>query len=183
MEYILVATLSAQVLLSGSLIVTLLVPSRRIWPPPGRKSWQYIFTWSLSIIALGGILILGILDWNSFVIGRWLRYPVGVGLIVFGLFLVMWAIRTLGIHASQGLGGELVQEGPYQWTRNPQYVADLLMLAGFAVLSNSTLALAAGLMGMTWFVLAPFTEEPWLRGQFGDEYDRYMESVPRFFLR
>jgi len=33
---------------------------------------------------------------------------------------------------------------------------------------------------MVWFVLAPFTEEPWLRDKFGAEYDSYMKRVPRF---
>jgi protein-S-isoprenylcysteine O-methyltransferase Ste14 len=62
-------------------------------------------------------------------------------------------------------------------------VADILMLAGFAVLSNSLLALITGLIGAAWFVLAPFTEEPWLRDQFGEEYDRYIDAVPRFIGR
>ena len=76
--------------------------------------------------------------------------------------------------------GWLVKDGPYRFTRNPQYVADIGMLAGFAVLSNSFYAWITCLLGMIWFVLAPFTEEPWLRDQFGIEYDLYMKRVPRF---
>jgi protein-S-isoprenylcysteine O-methyltransferase Ste14 len=178
--YVLVATLAAQALLGGPLIATLLVPGFRIWPPPRRRSWPYVFTWGLTIVSFGGILVLGILDWNSFLFNHWLRFPVGIALIAFSLYLVLWAIRTLGAHASQGLGGGLIREGPYQSTRNPQYVADILMLAGFAVLSNSVLALVTGSIGAAWFVLAPFTEEPWLRDQFGEEYEQYMNQVPRF---
>jgi protein-S-isoprenylcysteine O-methyltransferase Ste14 len=92
----------------------------------------------------------------------------------------MWAIRTLGLHASQGLEGRLVEQGPYRFTRNPQYVADIAMLAGFAILSNSILALFTSLLGMVWFVLAPYTEEPWLRERYGANYDVYMSKVPRF---
>jgi protein-S-isoprenylcysteine O-methyltransferase Ste14 len=178
-----VVTLVAQALLGGSLIVTLLVPGFRVWPPPGKRSWQYAFTWGLTFVSFGGILVLGILDWNSFLLDHWLRFPVGIALIAFSLYLVLWAIRTLGSHASQGLGGGLIREGPYRWTRNPQYVADIVMLAGFAVLTNSTLALITGFLGAAWFILAPFTEEPWLREQFGEEYDRYTEAVPRFIGR
>lgn len=178
--YVLVATLVAQALLDGSLIVTLLVPGFRVWPPPGKSSWQYAFTWGLTFVSFGGILVLGILDWNSFLFAHWLRFPVGIALITFGLFLVMWAIQTLGTHASQGLGGGLIREGPYRWTRNPQYVADILMLAGFAILTNSVLALVTVLLGAAWFILAPFTEEPWLRDQFGEDYEQYMNQVARF---
>ena len=61
-----------------------------------------------------------------------------------------------------------------------QYVADIAMLAGFAIFANSTYTWITCLLGMVWFVLAPFTEEPWLRDQFGIEYDLYMKRVPRF---
>ena len=33
---------------------------------------------------------------------------------------------------------------------------------------------------VVWFVLAPLTEEPWLRDRFGVKYDLYMNRVPRF---
>jgi len=177
---ILIATLLAQALLGGSLIVTILVPRFRVWPPPGKGSWQYVFTWGLTFVSFGGNLVLGILDWNSFVLDHWLRFPTGIALIALSLFLVLWAIRTLGTYASQGLGGGLILTGPYRWTRNPQYVADILMLVGFAILSNSVLALITGSLGATWFFLAPFTEEQWLGDQFGEEYDQYAKHVPRF---
>ena len=123
-----------------------------------------------------------VLDWNSFQLSPWLRFSVGVPIIGLSLLLAVWAIRTLGVHASQGLGGKLVQQGPYQFTRNPQYVADAFMLAGFAILSGSGLVLVTCLLGMIWFILAPFTEEPWLRTSFGpdSEYDAYLKQVPRF---
>ena len=177
---ILRATLLAQLLLGGSLVLTLVVPRIRIWPPPRRRSWQYVYTWGLTLISFAGILALGFLDWNSFVLEHCLRVPIGLGLIVSSIVLVVWAVRTLGLHTSQGLGGTLVEDGPYRLTRNPQYVADIGMLAGFAILANSTYAWMTCLLGMVWFVLAPFSEEPWLRNQFGIEYDLYMKRVPRF---
>ena len=177
---VLLATLIAQLLLGGSLVLTLVVPRIRIWPPPRRRSWQYIYTWGLTLVSFAGILTLGFLGWNSFVLEHCLRVPIGFGLIVGSIVLVVWAVRTLGLHASQGLGGTLVESGPYRFSRNPQYVADIAMLAGFAIFANSTYAWITCLLGMVWFVLAPFTEEPWLRDQFGIEYDLYMKRVPRF---
>ena len=40
-------------------------PRFRDWPPPDRKSWQYIFTWGSTIVSSGGVFILGILDCND----------------------------------------------------------------------------------------------------------------------
>ena len=136
------------------------MPRFRIWPPPKRMSWQYIYTWGLTLASYAGILSLGILDWNSFILSHWLRFPIGIAIIFTSFVLVMWAIWILGFHASQGLGGKLVQQGPYRFTRNPQYVANISMLIGFAILSNSILALPICIFGMVWFALAPFTEEP-----------------------
>ena len=177
---ILTTTLVAEALLGASLVVTLLTPRFRVWPPPKKMSWQYVYTWGLTLISFAGILALGILDWDSFVLRHWLRFPIGIAIIASSLALFMWAIRTLGLHATQGLGGRLVKQGPYRFTRNPQYVADIILLAGFAILSNSVLALFTSLFGMVWFVSAPFTEEPWLRERFGSDYDVYMRKVPRF---
>lgn len=164
----------------GSLVLTLLSPRFRIWPPPRKNSWQYVYTWGLTLISLSGILTLGFLDWNSFVFTHWLRLPIGITIIAASIGLAVWGVRTLGVRASEGVGGSLVEQGPYRFTRNPQYVADIALLAGFAILSNSVLALPTGLLAIVWFVLAPFTEEPWLRERFGSDYDVYMRKVPRF---
>jgi len=64
--WIFTTTIMVEAFLVVSLIVTLVNPSLRVWPPPERNSWQYFFTWGLSIGSWAGILTLGILDWNSF---------------------------------------------------------------------------------------------------------------------
>lgn len=175
-------TIILEVLLGGSLVLTLLLPGFRAWPPPSKNSWQYYFVWVTTISSYIGIIMIGILDWNSLTINPWLRYPVGILLMLFGFILAMWGVWTLGIHASQGLDGGLVREGPYQFTRNPQYVGDIAIIIGYIFLSNSNMVLIVGILGILWFILAPFAEEPWLRNQLGDEYDKYLTEVPRFIL-
>jgi len=59
-------------------------------------------------------------------------------------------------------------------------VGDILILVGYALVTNSTLTTITALLGMAWFFLAPFTEEPWLRERFGAEYEEYVQRVPRF---
>lgn len=39
-------------------------PDRRIWPPPGRKSWQYLLTWACFARAFTLNAALLVLDWN-----------------------------------------------------------------------------------------------------------------------
>jgi len=172
-------TVISEVLLGGGLILTLIKPRLRIWPPPERRSWQYAYTWMLTIVSMLGTMVLGILDWDSFVFGHWVRFVVGGVLFCLGLAFALWGIRSLGVHATQGLEGQFVTTGAYTYSRNPQYVGDILCFAGYAVVCNSRLAFVTSLLGIAWFILTPFTEEPWLRERFGGPYDEYAARVPR----
>lgn len=173
-------TILGEVLLGGSLVLTLTIPHFRVWPPPNRNSWQFRYTWALTITSFLGILVLGVLDWNSFLIKHWLRFALGAVLMVSGSGFALWGVRTLSVHSTLGLEGQLVRGGPYKYSRNPQYVGDVVLLIGYALFTNSWMALVTGLAGAVWFLIAPFAEEPWLREQYGGEYERYVEQVPRF---
>lgn len=171
---------AALVVLGAGLAVSVRFPARRIWPPPGRRSWQYRVVWTLIDVATAGILVVGVLDWNSFVLDHWLRLPVGAALALGGGAFALWGIYHLSWHASLGLEAELVRSGPYRWTRNPQYVGDIAMLAGWAIVFNSLHAGILCALGIAWMAMAPVAEEPWLREQYGEPYERYRREVPRF---
>lgn len=175
-----IITVFSEILLLISLIITLVKPKYRIWPPPRKNSWQFWFTWILMIISTFGVILLGIIDWDSFLLSHWLRYPIGLLLITFGSFIGLWAIKTLSIHSTLGLKGNFITNGPYKYTRNPQYLGDIVIIIGIILLSNSFLALITGILGILWFLIAPFTEEPLLKEQFKEDYNEYCKKVPRF---
>ena len=179
-EFVFVLVVASEVLLLASLVLSIASPDKRVWPPPRRRSWQFWFTWCFTSVALGGAVLLGLLDWNTFVFPPSVRFPLGILLTAGGLSFGYWGLRTLGTHASLGLDGEFVLAGPYRWSRNPQYVGDIVALLGYGILSNSLVVFVAALLGASWFVLAPFAEEPWLRQRFGGRYDEYVRRVPRF---
>jgi len=86
----------------------------------------------------------------------------------------------LGSDETLGMEGELATDGPYRYSRNPQYVGLFAATFGAIVLAWSTLvAVLGGLRLVTWLVL-PFPEETWLRSVYGAEYEGYCEEVPRF---
>jgi protein-S-isoprenylcysteine O-methyltransferase Ste14 len=78
----------------------------------------------------------------------------------------------------------LVARGLYRFVRNPMYCGVLLMVLGQAVLFESTAtvvyALVAGLFFHAFVVLY---EEPALRRKFGESYQQYRNSVPRWIPR
>lgn len=78
----------------------------------------------------------------------------------------------------------LVREGPYQWVRNPMYLAVLSVVIGEAILFHSLLLVGYALF--VWMVVhlfVVFVEEPSLRRQFGESYETYLRIVPRWLPR
>ena len=183
LDVIFVVTLIAKVLLGGCVVVSLVRPTLRIWPPPDRDSWQYRLVWTLTGLCALGLAAVGVLDWNTFSFSHGLRIPVGTILILGGLALALRAVRVLGVHATSGLQDSLVEVGPYRFTRNPQYVGDIVLLLGWGILANSLRAWVLCTLAIAWFAIAAFTEEPWLRKEYGDAYDAYCQRVSRFFGR
>ena len=59
-------------------------------------------------------------------------------------------------------------------------MGDIALLVGWALVCGSPRTWVVSLLGAAWFALAPFTEEPWLREQYGPAYDAYRQRVPRF---
>lgn len=180
MDVVFAVTLGAEIVLGAVLLWSIARPGARIWPPPGRHSWQYHLVWIPIDVATVGILVVGILDWNTSVLEHWIRVPVGAVLALGGGVFALWGIRHLSWHASLGLEAEFVRSGPYRWTRNPQYVGDIVMLLGWAIVFDSLHAGILCALGIAWFALAPWAEEPWLREQYGEAYERYRREVPRF---
>ncbi|KKK46042.1 MAG: hypothetical protein Lokiarch_04900 [Candidatus Lokiarchaeum sp. GC14_75] len=175
-----VITVFANILIIGGLIITIIKPKYRIWPPPSKNSWQFWTVWIFSIISYLGIILLSILDWNNFVLSHWSRYPIGFIFIIIGFIIAIWGVKTLSVHSSLGLKGTLVTQGIYKYSRNPQYLGDILLFIGIIIISNSLLTFITGSLGILWNILTPFTEEPWLKKQFKEEYDEYCKKVRRF---
>lgn len=76
--------------------------------------------------------------------------------------------------------GALTTAGPYRWSRNPQYVGWFLFLLGFALNDWSLWCLAALLVVAISLHLLVLVEEEHLHHVFGDPYDRFRQTVPRY---
>ena len=78
----------------------------------------------------------------------------------------------------------LVREGPYRWVRNPMYLAVLSTIIGEALLFHSLLLVSyALLVGVVVHLFVVFFEEPSLRRRFGESYEAYLRTVPRWLPR
>ena len=156
------------------------IPDRRIWPPPRRPSWQYSLSWACFLVVSAMSAALLYLDWNSWASQSDLRFIIGVPVTLLGGLLGAWGVVTLGVKNSSGLKAGFVCSGPYRFTRNPQYLGDIILVVGVGMIANSPLLWIAHALLILVFVMAPLAEEPWLEGQYGRVYREYRRKTPRF---
>ena len=112
----------------------------------------------------------------------------GLGLIPLaaGIILLLWCVREFyvagrGTLAPWSPPQTLVVTGLYRYSRNPMYVAVVLVLFGWAATFHSwalgTYALA---VGVAFHLRVVFGEEPWLARTFGEQWTLYKAQAPRW---
>jgi protein-S-isoprenylcysteine O-methyltransferase Ste14 len=153
----------------------------RFWPPPSHRSWQFFVSWFVALVVGVIFIFLGLLDFDSFWLpSLWQRLPVVLIVFLLSSALGVWVYAVFPYRATIGLGDRLITNGPYRFTRNPQYIGDSMSILGYMVFTNSWMVWVLGILGVVLNILAPFTEESWLEERFGDEYREYKARVPRF---
>jgi len=95
-----------------------------------------------------------------------------------------WAtayLRTEIVHDTAQHSGNVVADGPYRYVRNPLYLANIPMAAGFAVLASRFGWFVV--VGGTWVFIYRLIlrEEDGLKRAQGEAYARYLEAVPRLW--
>jgi protein-S-isoprenylcysteine O-methyltransferase Ste14 len=159
------------------------LPKKRVWPPPGKESWQHRLTWACFYLVFLANALLLVLDWDSWIIKDISRLNLGIPLALVGALLVSWGISTPGTRNTSGLRDGFVQDEPYRFMRNPQYLGDMLLFIGLSIIANSWLLwIAHGLLILV-SLFTPLAEEVWLEEQYGDAYLEYKQRTPRFLLR
>ncbi len=160
-------------------VVASAVGAADYWPP-GERDCRFYAQWALSQTFTVCLLLVAIADWNELGVPRGPSLVVGLALFVPGFAVAIAAGLDLGGEETVGLTGELRTDGWYRYSRNPQYVGYIIASVGFALLANSALVAVLCTVYVGWWLLLPLAEEPWLREQYGEEYERYAERVPRF---
>jgi protein-S-isoprenylcysteine O-methyltransferase Ste14 len=142
-----------------------------------------------TVLIPSGLLVLRPATLPAASMGQVATALLGATLIVMGAALVA---HCIGLFVRLGRGTlapwdptcELVSAGAYRFSRNPMKAGLFLVLAGEALLTQST-AVAA------WFacfvvvnvVYIRWHEEPGLERRFGERYRAYRARVPRWWPR
>ena len=116
------------------------------------------------------IKILGLLGWTLIV--------AGVILMVFSAYL-FWRHRTSVI--PKRTPESLITTGPYRFSRNPIYLADLMILIGLVLIYGSIVGLIP-IIAFVSIINARFIkhEESYMLAEFGDVFSTYCTQVRRW---
>jgi S-adenosylmethionine-diacylglycerol 3-amino-3-carboxypropyl transferase len=152
---------------------------------------------SLSIVLAVCILSYALFDGSSAIvvlIGRLLGVPQGpslsagfllAALLMAGASLLrMWAGSILSserVMSFRVQKDKLLTRGPYQFVRNPIYLADLIAMCGFALCLPPPGALLPLVLYLHYLQLVKY-EEVSLASEFGQEYIEYACRVPRLLV-
>ncbi len=112
----------------------------------------------------------------------------GLPVALAGELVRCWAVGYSGVttRGDHVEAPKLVTAGPYAHVRNPLYVGNFLTALGFGIAFTgknrlgeklALLGLSLGSMAAVYATIIPH-EEQFLRAQFGDAFDRYVEAVP-----
>ena len=172
--------LSVHYIIFGLVLWSIFFSSKRIWPPPSKQSWQYKIYWYLFYIGILLDVILTFQEFNIWIIPNEIRYFIGIPLVLIGTSILGFGIYILGIKNTYGLKNGFIDKTPYKFTRNPQYLGDIILIIGLILFINSLNLTVLFLLTIIIFIIMPFSEEIWLEEKYGNEYIKYKNKTSRF---
>jgi protein-S-isoprenylcysteine O-methyltransferase Ste14 len=119
-------------------------------------------------------------------IGMMVFTPLMFGALVFAVGVLVYAAGygsvMVGLHHFKHTPADQpVVTGPYQFSRNPQWVGLALVLAGAAIMTGVWLYLGIILVVAIIYHLQILAEEKACLEQYGDSFRAYMAKIPRYF--
>jgi protein-S-isoprenylcysteine O-methyltransferase Ste14 len=112
---------------------------------------------------------------------RWIEWP----LFVIAPCLAIWAVVTFRRHNTvvdpRGKVATIVSSGPFRYTRNPMYVALMLLyIAGALAIGNGWVAILLLPVFLALHYGVIIREERYLKAAFGGQYEEYQGRVRRW---
>lgn len=104
--------------------------------------------------------------------------PVGVALLIFASFLILWAQKTSRNLDIKNVSKETFCKGPYCYARSPTHWGLFFLMLGFGIIVNAVFVVLFTLIS---FLITRFTfldkQEAVLAEKYGEPYLEYKRSV------
>lgn len=144
---------------------------------------------------IAALVVWDVLPWAISLLSRHYGWTAGrpgpwnlIGLIpvIVGNIGLFWGILAHSAQTPRQIDFELdkpyfLTNGLYRYSRNPMYVAELILMFGWVILYGSLAVLIAWVAGWASFhFYAIPQEERVIEARFGDSYLEYKNKVPRW---
>lgn len=169
----------ALIILNILLLRTLSDDNFRIWPTPGKGSWQYAVFWPLFRGGLSVTIIYSLLQLVFTNAEIW-HVAIGIPIFLAGFGAAICCYFNLGIDNTYGSTDGLVTSGFYRFSRNPQSVLSIIGFVGLGIAAFSLPSSLLCALAVSTYVLMPFAEESWLEDVYGQAYRDYKARTARF---
>jgi protein-S-isoprenylcysteine O-methyltransferase Ste14 len=137
----LILGLSASVIWVAILVLSDRWPGHGPWPPRKGNLLTAIWAWGLTTLIYVGL----VQTWGQTpVLPGILRWGLGLPMAVAGSLLHTWATAALGLKGTSGWDVGISTKGPYALCRHPQYLGQIVSIAGLALIIGSPEALILG---------------------------------------
>lgn len=176
-------------LLGGCLLLAAYIVFRRVvrsdYLTRGRLGWPSSLLQLLIFIGFFSLPYLysapnGAIFWDLGDRPTW-NATIGLMFIILGLIVAFGTMFWFGMRRAFGRRTvDLIQTGPYRWSRNPQVLGGYLLVIGTAIQQPCLYALGWVMLYAAITQMMVATEEEHLRLQFGEAFDRYCTRVPRY---
>lgn len=107
----------------------------------------------------------------------------GIGLILVGNIIRLWGVSHIGPSSRSRTvnATKLTYTGPYELSRNPLYIANIIMFSGVSIGTGNMAFFAACFLGFcVYFHFIVLFEEQYLESRLGEIYRSYRNRVPRW---
>ena len=140
--------------------------------------------WSVVCVGIIAQFVLGLFflyNWAGLDVLAYIGWAVWVLSLILGWMPIFIFRRKGGVQKGEGYiqTTVLVDTGLYAVVRHPQYIAMILLSLALILISQHWLVVVIGVVAMMSVYLAMREEDGRLIEKFGDDYKRYMQSVPR----
>ncbi|SCX12880.1 Protein-S-isoprenylcysteine O-methyltransferase Ste14 [Lachnospiraceae bacterium YSD2013] len=129
----------------------------------------------IGIILLGYVFKIGILE------APWTLVFRIVGTVLIALGLIIWYIGALRSDMDESITDNKLQtKGIYAWVRNPMYSGWWILMIGITLMWHNAWMLILPVINWCIMTISLInTEEKWLAGLYGKDYEEYKKRVNR----
>jgi protein-S-isoprenylcysteine O-methyltransferase Ste14 len=146
------------------------------------KRYPYIYDLIASILAFSILILSNILSRGE---NTYLKYT---GVFFLLVAAVLWVFPFIHLKkygkVEEGHSyyetNHIVDKGIYGIVRHPQYLAYMLLVLGFTLISQNWIIVFLAIIAIALYYYHTLKEEKFLTNRFNNEYLDYCKKVPRF---